>query len=107
MQIKRSLNESAKRLSPEIEASNTGTQIAEHANRIAELIDYAEDKEARRKESEKTGLSFDEREKERRRKIALPDHEIAAAVQAEDETQIAEDQAQEEAQPDVVQASAR
>ena len=107
MEIKKSLNASAKRLTPQIEASNTGTQIAEHARRIVELVNYAEAKEEKRAKAEKEGLPFASREKLRRAGISERDHVVAARVQAEDEAENAEDQAQVDAQPDVVEASAR
>jgi hypothetical protein len=107
MEIKKSLNASAKRLTPQIEASNTGTQLRELADRIAELVDYAEAKEEKRAASVEAGLPFASREKLRREGISERDHVVAARVQAEDEAEIAEDQAQVDAQPDVVEASAR
>jgi hypothetical protein len=103
MEIKRSLNASAKRITPQIEASNTGTQLRELAKRIDELVTYAEAKDLKRAESEKAGLPFASREQLRRSGIKERDHVVAAQVQAEDEAEIAEDQAQVDAQPDVVE----
>ena len=58
MEIKRMLHDSARRITPQIEVSNTGSQIKLLAERVAELLNYAEEKEERRKLSEKEGQPF-------------------------------------------------
>ncbi len=99
MEIKRRLNAVAKRLTPEIEASNTGTQLAELATRFEELLAYAEEKDLRRAERDKTGKSFAQRAQENRDKIEKEGKDAQAA----DEAEILADQQQEQAQPDVVE----
>lgn len=98
MEIKRRITAAAKRLTPEIEASNTGTQLNELTTRFEELLDYAEEKDLRRQEAVKTGMSFSQRAAKKRAAIEQKGKDIQAA----DEAEILADQVQQEAQPDVV-----
>lgn len=68
MQIKKSLADSAKRVTPYIEASNTGVELGRLAARIEELLTYVEAKELRDKERRETGMSFSERTDDARRR---------------------------------------
>jgi uncharacterized protein YaiL (DUF2058 family) len=100
MEIKKRLNAAAKRITPNIEASNTGLQLIEICARIEELLAYVEHREERAALTKETGLNFAMRERLRRSESGDPDHVVAAAVQAEDEKAQLEDQQQVAAQPD-------
>ena len=99
MELKRQLNAAAKRCTPEIEISNSGVQIKALADRIDQLLDYAEEKVERRKETEKTGMPFALRVSEKR----LDTINQNKKAQAKEEKQIMEDRQQKKAQPDVVE----
>lgn len=55
MEIKKRITAITKRLTPQIEASNTGVELANLATRFEELLNYAEEKEVRREESVRLG----------------------------------------------------
>jgi hypothetical protein len=97
MEIKRRFNEAAKRLTPQIEASNTGAELRRIAERVHELLTYAEAKEVRRQESVATGMSFAQRTQAR----IQGDIQKGRDIQEADELEHMQDQQQHDAQPDV------
>ena len=92
MEIKRRLNQIAKRMSPQIEVMNAASQMVDMCNRFDELLDYCEEKIART--AERKGQTIGKLGMEAREKA---DKEIADAQQAEmDENQADQKESWEE-----------
>lgn len=102
MQIKRRLSALAKRFDNNVEGLNIVIELNRICDRLDELADYAEAKEERAKEFEKTGKSLAVRQAEA---IKAKRDEVAAAQLAEVNEQLADQkEAKTEAKKPVAEA---
>ena len=95
MEIKKLLAKAGKRLTPQIEASNTAVELRQLATRFIELLDYAEAKETRRTESKKEGGGT---AAQRARQRILDDQAKGRAIQDAEHRERMDDQQQHLAQ---------